>query len=294
MNELRYYPPHGRAPLVLGDNPPYQIAEGLEGLLAALSTPETQKATGQIGSTLTDNRVASRVVSVPIDVTGEDHADTWEARQSLSAALATIPARAGQNPEVGLLQVRRDGLPTVETPAVPGSGSGEGEAWRSPEWVTVNLEFFCPNPQWREVTPKKVTLAEEGGFEFQLEHPWESLAFDSSTEVDNEGSVPTPILAKVYGELTTVRLLNDTTEEILEVGISLAAGEHLEVNTAFSELTIVHVDANGVRTNAMEYLNLDRSDFWQLMPGINIIAFGTDTNVSGHAEVFYHHRYAGV
>jgi hypothetical protein len=53
------------------------------------------------------------------------------------------------------------------------------------------------------------------------------------------------------------------------------------------------VIATGARTAVMDRINLAKPDFWALRPGLNVVTFEADVNVSGRAELYWRQRQSG-
>ena len=51
--------------------------------------------------------------------------------------------------------------------------------------------------------------------------------------------------------------------------------------------------ATGARVPAMDRINLAKPDFWSLRPGLNLVTFEADVNVSGRAELYWRQRQSG-
>jgi hypothetical protein len=112
--------------------------------------------------------------------------------------------------------------------------------------------------------------------------------------VANDGDVDAPVTARLYGDVTTARIRNLTTGEELEITGHIAAGEYVEVSTAFGDKRVeLVVIATGVRTAVMDRINLAKPDFWSLRPGLNLVTFEADVNVSGRAELYWRQRQSG-
>ena len=120
-----------------------------------------------------------------------------------------------------------------------------------------------------------------GGFAFAVEFPLEMTSNNVEVEIANLGDVDAPITARLYGDVTTARIRNLTTGEVLEITGNIAATEYVEVSTAFGDKRVEQVViATGVRTSVMDRINLAKPDFWALRPGLNVVTFEADVNVS--------------
>lgn len=292
---IEWYPAGGGPKLVIGPAWPYKLRD-VQGIETTLSQPLSRKNPSQHGVTAVDVDIPARIVSVQLQVAAETEAELWEARRALSRALTAIPARPGADVETGILRLLRGGgLDPLEVEALP-RNSPVGTKHKGLPLYEADLEFEAAYPFWRETSDASLTFAQaDGGFEWDLEFPLEMIANNVEQEVDNTGDIDAPILVRLYGECTTARFINATTGETLEITGAIAADEYVEVNTAYGQKSVTLVDTGtGDRTNAMDRLNLDLADFWSLRPGINVVRFEADTNVSGSASLLWRQRYSGV
>lgn len=116
----------------------------------------------------------------------------------------------------------------------------------------------------------------------------------SKNTVVNHGNVKTPVVMTIYGELKDATIRNLTTLKSISLIMKIEQFEKVMIYTQFGKKRIVKVAQDGTVTNAMQYLALTDSDFWDLLPGNNVIEFVTNTNTSGYLKLEYHTRYSGV
>jgi hypothetical protein len=157
-----------------------------------------------------------------------------------------------------------------------------------------DIEWLAPEPYWRAVADIQVLFTGAGGFGFAVTFPLEMTSNNVQVEIANDGDVDAPVTARLYGDATTTRIRNLTTGEELEITGHIAAGEYVEVSTAFGDKRVeLVVIGTGVRTPAMDRINLAKPDFWSLRPGLNLVTFEADVNVSGRAELYWRQRQSG-
>ena len=66
------------------------------------------------------------------------------------------------------------------------------------------------------------------------------------------------------------------------------------MSTAFGDKRVeLVVIATGARAPVMDRINLAKPDFWSLRPGLNVVTFEADVNVSGRAELYWRQRQSG-
>lgn len=292
---LEYTSPDGLSKIVLDPNAvsgPFMLLPTPDGMLAPARSFNSRKAPAQPGSTLTDTVIGERSSAVQFAILGKNANDYWTRRKEAAAALAVPRSTIGDIPPEGLLRAFRPGQPVVQVRCLPRAPRESGRPDRLS--LVVDVEFIAHDPYWREETIVSVDLRADGGFEFPLEHPWESGANNIEQEVNNTGSVPAPMIARLYGEFTTGRLINVTTGETLEYTGAVAAGEHIEIDTSFGKKSVTHVATDGTRTPDMANMNLDISDFWSLIRGPQTVRFEADLNPSGYANIQYQTRHGGI
>lgn len=291
MNALEYLPPDGQA-VTFGDAPPYELETQLDGLLSARSATRRRRAPGQVGETVTTVDVETRSIVATVAVRGTDAVDVWEAREQLAAALWTPPNRFGRRPETGVLRLHRDSMPTVEARAVP-VDSPRDEDWRGPQWCEVTVEFDVPDPRWRDLTDRIALLEEGQGLVGPVSSPLVSYLGTTSATITNPGTVPSPIVARIYGPRTAPRIVLVDTDETIEVTGEIASDEILVIDTGFARKSVTIVKADGTEENALHRLNLDRADFFELAPGDNTLRIESDAG-EGPARIAWRPRRAGV
>lgn len=288
---ITWTPPGGGDPLVFGDDAPYFLIE-LAGLEPTQARPVTTRGPRQSGSTLRDVTVGERTVALTVLVRASSLAELWGLRAELARACAVEPRPDPSDPTPGLLTVERDGMEALEIEAVPTVGPKLSPT--GPLSVEADLEFFCADPYWREQADAGFTLGTQGGLQLPITLPMEIASFNVGREIDNGGDVRTPMLARIYGDITDPSLTNALTGEVLAFTGRIPPGDYLEVWTGYGQKSVTYVTADGTRTGAMGRVNLSSAKFWQLRPGTQTVALGSSLNAGGYAVIFWRQRYAGV
>lgn len=115
----------------------------------------------------------------------------------------------------------------------------------------------------------------------------------SSRTITNNGDVPEPIIATVYGPAINPTLINETTGEFIHLIYTLNQGESLQINTAFGMKTIT-LNSGGNTTNGLQYLD-PQSTFFQLIVGDNLMNLHDDTGSAQlRCDVGKIDRYVGI
>lgn len=292
---IEWLPANGQDPMLWtsGLDAQYRLlaAEGLEPVAIE---PVLIKSPNQPGSTAVDVIVPPRVVTLQGLLQATTAADAWALRALAATALSQQPTRLGEAYALGRLRVTIADRQPLEVEALARSAH-LGRPKAGQRIIPCDVEFLAPNPYWREIADTQMFFSAAGGFDFSVEFPLEMTSNNVELEIDNQGDVDAPIVVRMYGDITTGRIINETTGETLEITGNVPATKYLEINTGFGEKRIEEVTiATGARVSVMDRLNLALADFWSLRPGLNIVRFEADVNVSGRAELYWRQRYAGI
>lgn len=271
---------------------PYRLVSA-SGLDPVSITPITIKSPSQPGETLLDLTVPSRVVVVQGLIQAADMDALWTLRRTLARACAAQPVRYGESISLGTLRFVRSSGQVLELDARVKSASFPMPK-SSVGVIGFDIEFYAPNPYWREVADSTQQLSGSGGFEFPLIFTEEFPSNNIEVDIDNAGDVDAPVLIQLYGEAENIRIINETADQTIEIIASLTSDEYVEINTGFGTKTIrKYTISTGDYVNLFSSLNPD-SDLWSLRPGVNHIRFEADTNVSGYANIAWRQRYSGI
>lgn len=292
MTAIEFYP--AAAPLVrfdTGFGARYRLTS-LDGIGPVDAAPMTIKSPSQVGETAVDVTVPSRVVTVSGIIQASDLTDLWNARSVLSASLPVRPIRSGQTLPLGRLRLIRDPLPPLEVYAVPISThvpAPKGSVGVLP----FDVEFMAPQPDWRDTADTVLTFATAGGFTFAITLPLTIPTNNIRQDLINAGDVDTPFVARLYGACTDPIIKNETTGEQVKITGAIAAGDYIEVSTAFEDKHVWLVSGSTV-TNVLSRYDIPSSTFWQLHPGVNTVSFTASINTSGRAVLYWRTRYGGL
>lgn len=160
----------------------------------------------------------------------------------------------------------------------------------------ADIEWEAPYPFWQDVADSSAQFQASGaGLQFPLYFPVVIPENNVEQGIINLGDVDAPIIARLYGDMTIVRLINETTGEVLEITGNIPATQYVEVATGFGEKKVELVTiATGARVSILDRVNLAKADFWSLRAGDNVVRFEADTNVSGYMQLYWRPRYTGV
>lgn len=136
------------------------------------------------------------------------------------------------------------------------------------------VQFIAEDPRLYDSNLLEVSFAPVGaitiGVDFPIDFPFTFGGGSSgSVTIGNAGTFQTPPFVRIDGPATNPRIQNVTTGEELKVGMTIPAGEYLEID--FAAKTIM-LDGSASRYG---YLTAE-SVWWSLQPGANQISFFCD------------------
>jgi hypothetical protein len=133
-----------------------------------------------------------------------------------------------------------------------------------------------------------LTLPVSGGVTLPLTFPFSfGASSGGSATATNNGTSSTAPTIVFAGPLQNPRLSNDTTGEVMELNLTLLAGEEVTVDMA--NRTIIQ----DTSTNRMS-AKTSASRFWSLAPGENILRLTATTFDSGTATMTWRDAYVGL
>lgn len=148
--------------------------------------------------------------------------------------------------------------------------------------VKGQIKLICPDPYWRKSGNNCVVIAgTQPCFEFPLEIPPEGMIFGDIksaliSKIDNDGSADSGALWTITAKTacTNPKITNIDTGEFMQVAVSMAAGDILEICTERGKKTISFTH-NGVCSDYFNYRVFD-STFLQVRRGINRFKYTVD------------------
>lgn len=275
----------GESVLFDGSTPPLLLSK-LEGVGGAPAEIQMLRAPYQDGSTFIDAVLGPRYLDVEGMIWSVRPDEVMDRRQKLVRVL---------NPKLGPGRLRLEIGGTVReidaivesSPVFPDRGAAPIQRFA--------VSFVCPDPAWRDPKEEIWTLAGfVGGFSFPLSFPLSFGMVGQTLDIINRGDLDTPVFIRIIGPLRNPVLENKTTGERITITRELAAGEVLEINTAFGQKSVTIIDAAGNRSNGFHYVAPD-SVFWQMVPGVNRISYAaTEETPASAVTLSFYHRFAGV
>jgi phage-related protein len=164
--------------------------------------------------------------------------------------------------------------------------------------LSTSLQFLAANPYLKRDIPfssvaletAELEYDEAEGFEYPLEGAEYSTAQTALT-VFNSGDVDSSAVIHFIGGAENPYVQNDTTGKRVTVTKTLEPYEMLVIDS--ETRTVRVIDNEGNSNNAFQYL-AEGSEFIELVPGANIISFGSSGGAIGYVEVGGAEYYAGI
>lgn len=293
MQKITYVPPDGNygnpddcVELEFGE--PY-ILSSLDGVSGVEYDIISATIAGIDGVEVLGIRTDGRDIPCSVYVRGKSRREMYQCRLEL---ISKLTPRASP----GTLYYSNDYL-NVKIAAYPRLPPNFTE--RIKNYNKCSINFFAPYPYWSDLDPTIATLVyapEDNSFSFPLAFE-DTISFtDSRTElvIDYNGSVPSPVVITLTGDILSPRITNETTGDSLCLeDIMLDSGALLTINTKRGEKS-VEVTKNGTTENKINLVS-PMSKFWELQPGRNIISYSSQKGISSMtATVEYYNLYSGV
>jgi hypothetical protein len=269
---------------------PY-VLHSIDGTGGAPVTAQTQRAPYQDGQTLVDTLLEPRPIPIVLGIRSDNEHEIYQRRREL---LRVFNPKNGE----GILRFQHPGG-SYDIPAVAEMPPTFPDGWgnRVPGLQVASIELLCPDPLWRDtVATVGSMILWAGGLEFgTLEFPVEFGTSGSQYTAANTGDVPTPVQITIAGPCVNPIIDNLTTGKTLAIVQSVLSGESIEIDTAFGQKRVEHIDGSGTRTNVMHWLT-DASELWDLAVGDNALEYSETSGAggAGAVTVSWYNKYTGV
>ncbi len=274
--------------VTLTNEAPY-VLQTIDGMGATSVEVQRTKAPYQDGSTLLDKVLGDRNLIISFSIFATSDQDLYAKRRLISQVF---------NPKLGQGRVRyiypggvrAVGATVEEAPTFPMRPGDYGE-----QYQRAVVSLVCTNPFWaddKDISHRLVAF--EGLFKFPLKLPTKMGIAGSFITLNNVGDVPTPVKLTIYGPIDHPTITNETTGEYIRVNTLIQEGERVEINTAFGKKRVELIDAEGVRSNIFNKIDID-STFWSLEVGNNKVSYTALESGSGTSIYIEHNRrYVGI
>ncbi len=244
---------------------------------------QTVQAPYQHGSTFLAALLVPRSLSLTFMIRAQDTEDLYARRRAITRAFS--PA-AGEGRLVWIQGERSFSLRCVVGSASPAFPQGRQSA--GPTWQTVTVDLTASDPCWFEGEHEQHLQGLTGGMVLPVAFPAHFAFVSPTVTIDNPGDVESPVTIRVTGPALNPVITNVTTGESIGLTVDLAAGEWVEIQTAFGAASCRHWTGASLMGIVQP-----GSAFWQMQPGPNTLTY-TDSGGDASVLIQYSPRYTGV
>jgi len=270
------------------DPSPYQLLFGeFGGFSGASTTQYTGKSPYQQGQSYYAQVVEERAIDITFRVIGTSFDDLNVKKRTIARYFA--PASGA-----GTLRVSLPDGSLFDIVAVPdGAPLFNDRRALSKHSTICTVYMIAYSPFWFDPSEKSMMVSLfSGGFTIPFTVPF-GIGMVGGGILTNSGHVPTPVRIIVPGPMTDPVIENTRTGEKISVTQVLVEGEYLTIDTSF-EAPIVTFTSDGVTTSLFDAVSAD-SEFFQLLPGDNMISISDTTSIGVNPfEFYWYDRYWGV
>lgn len=235
-----------------------------------------------MGAKVKKRKLLPRPVTIEFDYLGYD--DRPAVRQKLVGFFSPLSS--------GLLRVRYMGVTRVITYEVQKLMFSSKNVH---DYISCLLELTCMDPAMlAEYSESDQMSTWIGGLKLKFTLPFHLRRRGPKQKtIINGGHLDAPVQVIFQGPAENPRIINQTTGERIIVNRTLTEDDFLRIDTDPDHIS-VQIERNGVAEDAYGYIDLD-TDFFQLVPGENVIEYGTDNELDPQQVVIIHReRYLGI
>lgn len=271
---------------------PYRLLN-VEGLGSLKSKFQTQRSPFQDGETPVDNgHFEKRSMTLYLFV--YDKENLQERKRYMTKVL---------NPKLGNGKLKyEDGatirvLENVNTRVLPSFATDSENKGVGFQKTAIIFDIF--DPFYKDEYFSEIEfITQTDNFEFPLDITQDycfAELYPSGKVIQNTGDVEAPVEIIMDGPLTApVELINATLDKKIKVNTSIENGEILTITTGSNNINVLKTDLEGSISNAFEYIDLDESYFWNLVPGNNNVILQSGGSSNENATIKWKNHYVGL
>lgn len=266
---------------------PHYILNYITGVGGPPTEYEEMQLTGGDGSSISETRYPSRTIPTGCMIYGRTDA---ERDKNLRALLGVL------NPKLGvgtLTYVNHEGryLSSAICVVLPSFGANTKQG----DWKPVLIDYLCPYPFLQGASAfSTLVAAATSSFRLKFRLPFRLGSQRYKATANNASDVPVPVRIIITGPAVNPVVTNNTTGERMLVRRPIESGEKLIITTG----PIIQVkirSAQGVETDALNYVNLLNTSWVKLMPGVNELSYSSDDAAKNtRIELHWNDWYLGV
>lgn len=261
------------------------ILSHIDGVGGASVEIRSTRAPFQDGSSVSGVQLNDRSVSIQGAIMANSQDELYALRRQISRVM---------NPKAAGSLVYSNDSRSYAAQAIAEEGPIWGERHKNNQVFSVS--FLCPDPFWQDENQIVRELRfEDGGLSFPLRLPSMFSFAGYRGTFSNDGDVETPVIIRYQGPAVNPVVLNETTGEFIRVNRTLTTDDILHINTAFGQVRVEIIAANGDRQNVFQWIDPD-STFFKLVIGKNTLTYsGDNENFQQIAQVtiYWKNKYAG-
>ena len=242
----------------------------------------------QNGQTTTGRYLQARTVMFTVTVLADTMLDSWQKRHSLIAFF---------NPEKVYDVIYYNDYVTKYFTCYPSFPEFTSKQNHHSNIQSAFMTLTCDDPYLYDLeTTINMTYAMPL---LHLPYGWTEetvagLVTNKQVDINNTGTVETPIEIQISGGITNPIIYNNTTGKQIKINKAVEADEVLIITTGYNNKR-VWLYKDGTYINASDYFDYETSDYFSLAVGINNISYAADSGEdTAQLTIKYRTRCRGV
>ena len=233
---------------------------------------DTTAPPGHVGEVVNTATILPREIHLHVVIYGDGRAELERKRKLLVEALNPL------NGASKLIWTQEDGTSTyLEVMPSDGYPAFDTGTYHNERAWECDIELIAHDPAWQSSEETEVPIIGiRGLFELPFTMDFQIGEVSPYKTIRNEGNVVCPVVIEATGALyEPIVLQNVTTNQTITIRRDILEGESIVIDTSDENLSVIHTDVHGTRTNALHYCSVG-SEFWSLEPGDNVIYYHSE------------------